>query len=171
MEGQSVLESCLWRRLSPSQEYLISSSVEDEFNLFYYKALRFENLSVNKFLFLSEQLVSYLRVELLMASPPQSCWRIKRTDVWRPLSRCPAHSTCSGNAVVSVIKTLQMFVIQVRRETRGDKRGCLGGDSLEGADAGERLNWSAIAYKPLAEIYLRRGGVSLFIALIFQQFA
>lgn len=128
-------------------------------------------VTVNKLLFLSEQLLSYLRVELLMVSAPPSCCRIKRTGVWRPSSRCPARSTYSANAVVPVITTLQMSVVQVRRETRGDKRCCLGGDSLEGADAGERLNWSAIAYKPLAEIYLRRCGVSLFIALIFQQFA
>lgn len=47
MEGQSVLESCLWRRVTPSQEYLISSSAEDDFNFFYYEALSFENLSVN----------------------------------------------------------------------------------------------------------------------------
>lgn len=106
-----------------------------------------------------------------MASAAPSCCRIKRTGVWRPSSRCPARSTYSANAAVPVIRALRMSVVHVRRETRGDKRGCLGGHSLEGADAGERLNWSAIAYKPFAEIYLRRGGVSLFIALIFQQFA
>lgn len=38
---------CPWRRVSPSQEYLISRSVEDDLDFFYYKCLRFQNLPVN----------------------------------------------------------------------------------------------------------------------------
>lgn len=54
---------------------------------------------------------------------------------------------------------------------KGNKRCRHRGERWEGADVEEILNWSAIVYKPLAEIYLRHCGVSLFIALIFQQFA
>lgn len=53
---------------------------------------------VNKLLHLSEKLLSCLRVELIMASPPPGCWRIKRTNTRRLSSGHPAHNTCSGNA-------------------------------------------------------------------------
>lgn len=76
-----------------------------------------------------------------------------------------------GKLAVSLVKTLQMFVIRVQKEMKGKKRCRRRGDRLEGADAGEILNWSAIVYKPFTEIYLQHCGVSLFIALIFQQFA
>ena len=84
--------------------------------------------------------------------------------------QCPAHRTCSGTANSSSDQSVADACDM--SEKRRVIRGCRHRQGrLEGADAGGVLNWSAIAYKPLAEIYLRHCGASLFIALIFQQFA